>query len=489
MGYGRLLNEERTLSNVLAAAVIILSAIGCGRGETDSGPTRTANSGQSLPTAELLSQPRDLWTRPTGVDWPTFLGPTGDGKSSETGILTDWSNGKLRIVWKTETGQGYGIGSVAAGRFYHFGRIKGKATLRCFHAETGELIWEFAYDSKYQDLYGYDSGPRASPVIEDGRVFIYGVEGMLHCLDAVTGQPIWKLDTMERFGVIQNFFGVASTPVIFEDLLIVMVGGSPDESKKIAPGLLNLIKPNGSGLVALDKTTGEVKYQSIDDLASYSSLKLTTLSNSPIVLAWMRGSLFGVRPQTGESIFEFPWRSRKLESVNASTPVVMDDQVLISECYELGSAFLKIDEFSPSVVWSDQGKRDKALEAHWNTPIVVGDYVYGCSGRHTAQAELRCVQWRTGDVQWKQPGLTRTSLTSIDGHLIVLGEDGQLLLIKASPEKYEVVTRYEPGQGDNAIKFREPCWAAPIISHGLMYVRGKNKLVCFDLIPTKADSN
>ncbi len=306
---------------------------------------------------------------------------------------------------------------------------------------------------------------------------------MLHCLDAMTGEEIWKLDTVQRFGVIQNFFGVASTPVIADDLLIAMVGGSPAESARVPSGRLNLVKPNGSGLIAVDKKTGELKYQVLEDLASYSSLKLATWSGEPIVLAWMRGSLFGVRPRTGESVFEFPWRSRKLESVNASTPVVMDDQVLISECYELGTAFLKIDESAPTVVWSDRGKRDKALEAHWNTPIVVGDFAYGCSGRHSGPAELRCIEWRTGKVRWKQPGLTRTSLTYIDGHFIVLGEDGRLQLIKADPEKFNVVTKYQPGDTDNAGEFSSPCWAAPIVSHGLMYARGKNKLVCFELIP------
>ena len=470
------------LSTGMMIAVVFLFA-GCG-GEELTPLTTTDDSDGTLVFTNSQPQPEDLWTRPSGADWPTFLGPTGDGKSSETGILKDWSAGKLKVLWQTDTGEGYGIGSVAAGRYYHFGRFRGGAKLRCLNAETGELLWEFTYASNYRDMYGYDSGPRASPVIDDGRVYIYGVEGMLHCLDAISGQEIWKLETMKRFGVIQNFFGVASTPVVFEDLLIVMVGGSPDESQKIAPGLLNLVKPNESGLIALDKKTGELKYQSVNDLASYSSLKLTTLSGQPVVLAWMRGALFGVSPQTGEVVFQFPWRSRKLESVNASTPVVVDDKVLISECYEIGSALLQFDEtFSPAVLWSDQGKRNKSLEAHWNTPIVLGDYVYGCSGRHTGPAELRCVNWRSGKILWKEKGLTRTSLTFIDGHFIVLGEEGQLQLIKADAEKFNLVTSYEPGQGENAADFSRPCWAAPVVSHGLMYVRGKKKLVCFELIP------
>ncbi len=429
--------------------------------------------------------PESFWTRKSGNDWPVFMGPTGDGQSTETGILKDWTDGKLNVVWTADTGEGYGMGTVAKGRFYHFGKFGDHATLQCRHAETGELIWEFGYLSEYQDLFQYDSGPRASPVIDEDLVYIYGVEGMLHCLEANTGKEIWKLDTVKRFGVIQNFFGVASTPVIFGDTLIVMVGGSPRESQKVPPGQLNLVKSNGTGLIGLDKRTGDIKFQCVDDLGSYCSLKLATFQDAPVVLAWMRDSLFGVNPESGEVQFEFPWRARVLESVNASMPVIKGTQVLISECYGKGAVVLELAEMSkPVSVWNDEGRRDKSLEAHWNTPIVVGDFVYGCSGRHTAQAELRCVEWKTGKVCWAEPGLSRSSLTSIDGHFIVVGEQGQLLLIKANPEKFEEVTRYNGGEGDN-VKFVSPCWAAPVVSHGLLYVRGKNKLVCFDLIPEK----
>ena len=428
-------------------------------------------------------QAEELWTRSQGSDWVTFLGPTGDGKSSETGILKDWSEGKLRIVWRAKTGDGYGMGSVANGRFYHFGRYGDQATLKCLNAETGKQLWEFAYESNYVDLFQYDGGPRASPVVDDGLVYVYGAEGMLYCLDAISGKERWNLNTGKRFGVIQNFFGVASTPVVYDDLLIVMVGGSPDESKDVAPRALDQVVPNGTGLIALDKKTGEFKYKTINDLASYCSLKLTTLNDRPTLLAWMRDSLYAVDPVDGEVRFEFPWRARILESVNASTPVIRDNQILISECYGKGSVLLSSKpDTQPAVIWKDENVRGKSLESHWNTPILVGDSLFGCSGRHSAQAELRCVDWATGKVRWRKRGLTRSSLTFIDGHFIVVGEQGQFLLIEATSEEYKVVTQYEPGEGDNRVKFRSPCWSAPIVSHGLLYVRGKDELVCFELI-------
>ena len=426
----------------------------------------------------------DIGTRMVGEDWPTFLGTGTDGKSNETGIIKDWSDDKLKLLWQVKTGQGYSIGSVSNGKFYHFGFLNDRATLLCLNAETGKEVWKFEYESKYRDLYGYDSGPRTSPVIDGDRVYIYGVEGTIHCLNTETGKVIWKLPMNEKFGVIQNFFGVSSTPVVFEDLLLVMVGGSPEESKKAPPGRLDLVVPNKTGIVALDKLTGQIKYTAVDDLASYASLKLTELEGSPVLLALMRSKLFAVEPRTGKVLSEFPWRSRKLESVNASTPVVVDKgTILISECYEIGSALIQLDEGSMTSIWNDRGKRDKAMEAHWNTPIVVGDFMYGCSGRHAAPAELRCVNWKTGELQWKKSGLSRSSLTLVDGHFIVVGEMGELLLIKANPKKFEEVTRYKSNGTDGGIKFRSPCWAAPVISHGLMYVRGKDQMACFELIP------
>ena len=163
---------------------------------------------------------------------------------------------------------------MAKGRYYQFDRVDNKAFVVCLNAETGKELWKFQYTSGYQDLYGYDPGPRCSPLVDGNRIFIYGTEGMVYCLNATTGKEEWSVDTIKKFGVIQNFFGVGSNPVIAGDLLICMVGGSPDKDKQIPPGQLDLVSPNGTGVVAFDKSTGKVKYQVIDDLASYSSLKL-----------------------------------------------------------------------------------------------------------------------------------------------------------------------------------------------------------------------
>jgi len=418
----------------------------------------------------------------SGGDWPTFLGPTGDGKSPETGILASWPEGGPRVVWQRRLSESYGIGSVSRGRYYQFDRFGPNARLTCMEARTGKEIWDFEYPTDYVDMYGYNGGPRCSPVVDEDRVYIFGVKGMLYCLQTSNGKPIWKVDTAEQFGVVQNFFGVGSTPVVEGSLLIVMVGGSPAESHELPRGYLDRVVGNGSGIVAFDKMTGKVVYSITDELASYASLKTATINGRRWCFAFARGGLIGFEPSTGKVDFHYPWRSKKLESVNASVPVVVGDEVLISETYGPGSSLLKVKPGGYDVVWRDELRsRDKAMQTHWNTPIYHEGYLYGCSGRHMNEGELRCVNWKTGEVQWSRRGLTRTSLTYVGGHFICLGELGHLLLVKANPMEFELVgeAMLRGEGGENLLAY--PCWAAPILSLGLLYVRGKDRLVCLDL--------
>ncbi len=418
-----------------------------------------------------------------GSDWPQFLGPRATSVSSEKGIISPWPAEGLRLVWQKPMGTGYGMPSVSRGRLYLFDREGDRARLSCLHPESGELIWKFEYATDYEDYYGYNNGPRCCPVVDGDRVYIYGVEGMLHSLNAADGQLIWKLDTRSEFHVVQNFFGVGSAPVIEGDLLIVQVGGSTKSDNNDGPQ-----KGNGSGVVAFDKLTGKVRYKISDELASYSSPTLATINGRRWCFVLARGGLIAFEPATGKIDFHFPWRARAYESVNASNPVVIDDRVFISECYGLGSALLKAKEGGYEVLWADAEKRfDKSMRCHWNTPIAHEGYLYGSSGRHTHEAELRSIEMATGKVMWSQPDLTRSSLLMVDGHFICLTEDGKLLLLRINPRKYEEISRmelYKRTEPDSSL-LRPPCWAAPILSHGLLYVRGHDKLLCFQLIAKK----
>lgn len=415
-------------------------------------------------------------------DWPRFLGANIDSTSSETEILKDWNDGKLELLWQTKLGEGYAMCSVADGAVYQFDKFNGMARLRSFDCDSGKVQWKFEYASEYSDLYGYDSGPRCSPLINGDRIYLFGVEGMLICVDRKTHQAIWQVDTEKTFGVIQNFFGVASSPVIHENKLIVMIGGSPPESAKVPPGQLDRVKPNGTAVVAFDKFTGKVIYETGDDLASYASLTWMNAGSNRTLLAWARDNLFGIVPDTGEIKFKFPYRSKKLESVNAATPVSIGNQIFLSECYENGSVLLSLQDDKVKTIWSDERKRKKSLQSHWCTPVVADGYLYGCSGRDSGSSELRCIELSTGEVKWARSGFGRCSLLLIDQHLIVMGERGRLVLVAADPDKFNLVTERLP---DDKLKFVPNCWSAPVVANGRLLVRGGRKLACFQLIRGK----
>jgi outer membrane protein assembly factor BamB len=450
-----------------------LLLLGCGSADP-AAPTFTAKPGAPLP--------KDLRTRLHGSDWPGFLGPTGDSISTEKGILSPWPKAGPPLVWQRRLGESYGMPAVSRGRLFVFDRSGGRARLSCCKSETGELLWTFEYPTDYQDLYGYNGGPRCSPVVDGERVYIYGAEGMLHCLRAEDGKLIWKVDTVADFHVRQNFFGVGSTPVIEGDLLIAQVGGSPKDDP--APNARFGPRGADSGIVAFDKYMGKVRYHVTDELASYASPVLATIDGRRWCFVLARGGLVGLEPTTGKIEFRYPWRARTLESVNASNPVIVGNRVFISETYGPGSALLEVQPSACKEIWTDKDKgiRDKSMRCHWNTPIYVGGYLYGCSGRHSEEAELRCIEWASGKIMWRKRGLTRTSLLLVDQHFICLGEDGILRLLKVNPNKYEEVSSVEL-RADGEPLLNEPCWAAPILSHGLLYVRGADRLVCLELIP------
>ncbi|HMF16360.1 MAG TPA: PQQ-binding-like beta-propeller repeat protein, partial [Gemmataceae bacterium] len=274
----------------LLMIVFLASIVGCGY---------SAESGQEK------KQPDPGVSGKAGNDWPCFLGPLGTSVSTEQGIISPWPKDGLKIVWHKKIGTGYSAPTISKGKLFLFDREspdkddprKGKkARLTCLDSKTGKFHWKFEYPTDYKDKYNYNNGPRCCPVIDEDRVYIFGPEGMLHCVKFDDGKLVWKVDTREEFNVIQNFFGVGSTPVVEGDLLIVQVGGSPEGSN--ARDFAEL-KGNGSGVVAFDKMTGKVKYKISNELASYSSPVLTTIKGRRWGFVFARGGLVAFEPKTG----------------------------------------------------------------------------------------------------------------------------------------------------------------------------------------------
>lgn len=448
----------------------------------------------TLMSALLLGQlnadetlPADLASRKFGYDWPTFLGPTGDGKSKETGLNFDWPEKGPPIVWQTSLGVSYSGPSISRGRLFHFDRHGEEDRLICRKAETGEQLWSTSYPTSYEDILDYDNGPRCSPVVDGARVYTFSAEGVLRCANVADGKLQWEVNTTEKFNVVKNFFGVGSTPLVVGDRLVVNVGGSPPNN--LEDVYAGFVRSNGAGVVAFDKFRGKVVWQSAEELASYASPVAAEIDGRPWCFVFARGGLVALDPRTGKIDFNYPWRAKYFNSVNASSPVVVGSEVFISETYGPGSSLLRVRPGGYEVVWKDDvRKREKAIQLHWNTAIHHEGHLYGSSGRHSNGAEMRCIKWATGEVKWSQGFLGRCSLLYADGHLISLAENGTIQVLKANPEKYDMVKTVLL-VGDEGEELLKPyAWTAPVLARGLLYLRGEDRMVCLDLTENREES-
>ena len=444
----------------------------------------------------------DPRTARASTDWPGFLGPHRNGKSDERGLPNSWPATGPPVVWQAAVGTGYAAPAISDGRVFHFSRVGDSAELKCFNATTGNEQWTCDYPTDFVDMLGYNNGPRATPMVDGPNVYTFGAEGVLQCVRIADGKMVWRVNTTKEFNVVKNFFGVGSSPLVWNDMLLVNVGGSPPDGPTDVYAANGQVDSNGSALVAFDKATGKVRWETGNDFASYSSPVVAKIGERDVVFLFARNNLLAIDPVKGATIAQFPWRARKLESVNASTPVVVGDEIFISETYEVGSALVRFDGAKFAEIWTDRGRRrDRAMALHWNTPIEHDGYLYGSSGYHAPEAELRCVEWKTGKVMWSEPGMTRSSLLLVDGKLVCLSEDGALRILRPSPQKYEELAKWEYGVGEGedpatpgavvgksrgeteakSAVLPYPAWAAPALSNGLLYVEGAGRLVCLKL--------
>jgi hypothetical protein len=429
-------------------------------------------------------------------DWPRFLGPNANGTSSEIGLLDEFPKDGPPLVWSKDVGAGYSAPSILAGKLVLFHRLKNEEIVEAMDL-TGKSLWRYSYPSSFIDPYGYNNGPRCTPLLHDHKCYTFGAEGKLLCLDLDSGKKIWERDTAKDWNIPEAFFGVGSTPILEGNRLIVMVGGQPN-----------------SGMVALDPDTGKTLWESVgeknwqgrpmigwpgdrqvdwsqfryDKQASYSTPTAATVNGARQLFCFMRQGLVSLNPTNGQVNFSYWFRARVNESVNAISPVVVDDKVFISAAYyRIGSALLKVLPSNQAVepVW-----RGTSLEIHWSTPIYLDGYLYAFSGRNEPDARFRCVEFKTGKVMWDRDEswpkygeadgkYGRGSAILADGKLIVLGESGLLGLFKPNPQKPEEISRFQVPQ------LRHPCWAAPIISNRKLYLRSENKLLCLDFARTK----
>jgi len=442
------------------------------------------------------------------ADWPHFLGPNHNNTSPETNLLKSWSSKGPPLLWYKKIGTGYSAPSVLGDVLILHHRLGSKELVEAVEASTGITRWQHEDPSGFSDPFGYNDGPRCTPLLTPNYCYTFGAEGRLTCLKLENGELVWQRDTAKEWNVPEAFFGVGSTPLLENGKLVVMVGGQPD-----------------SGVVALDPMTGKTMWESVgshtwngvvavtwrtrkpydwtghEKLASYSAPIAATIHGQRHLLCLMRQGLVSLDPANGNVRFCRWFQAQVNESVNAMTPVVAGDMVFISAAYyRIGSVLLRVnaDGHSYEEVWcSPQNafQRDPVtgkypepvMELHFNTPVLHEGALYGFSGRNEPDASFRCVDLKSGKLLWSrdeswpahsksQPDVYgRGSAILADGRLIVLGEGGRLGLFKPDKKKPVELCAWQVPQ------LHYPCWAGPVLANKKLYLRGEDRLLCFDL--------
>ena len=337
--------------------------------------------------AKFIRAPKPLLPEAVTTDWPNLLGPGHAPISPETHLLHNWPSNGLQTVWTIEKGESYTAPIVASNRVYLFHRVDDEEVLDCLDANTGKRHWRFAYPTRYEDRYGYNVGPRASPLVVGLQVYIFGAEGKLHAVDTRNGKKIWSRDLHTEYKVRQNFFGVGASPVHYGSEIIVQLGA-----------------PDGTGILAVDQATGRNRWRIAHDWgASYATPVIARMHGADRLLVFAGGDtrppvggLISVNLNTRKTDFVFPYRCSRYESVNAASPLVAGDDVFISySIHDNGTLLRTRPDGGVTNRWDTQ-----LLGAYWMTPVLQDGYIYGIGGEKTHQAQLCCFEVATGKLKW-----------------------------------------------------------------------------------------
>ncbi len=368
-------------------------------------------------------------------DWPCWRGPTHDGKAVETG----WSAEALaagKILWRAEVGKGYSSFAVVADRVYTMGNADNHDSVFCFNGKTGKLIWKESYSCGAGGKY---AGPRGTPTVDDGLVYVVNRDGHLRCVDAKTGKAKW--DTKAKTKTPR--WGVATSPIIHENLVVLNTGDSG---------------------AAYDKKTGKLKWSAGDGMPGYASPVFAKFGSGANFLIFSKASLICVNGKSGKPRWSFPWQTKY--DVNAGDPVLVGKNgVFISSGYNKGCAMLKAGSRGVSKVWQNTNMR-----GHMASAIHHEGFLYGFDEKN-----LVCLDVKTGKTKWSQDGFNKGAAMLADGKLVFVSEFGiSLMVAKATPKGYQEISRATVLPGHT--------WTAPVLSNGRIYCRNdKGAISCVDV--------
>jgi outer membrane protein assembly factor BamB len=402
--------------------------------------------------ASRRTQPKTSAPQPAPgaqADWPGFRGPLRDGHYGQTPIATNWPAGGLRALWKQPIGGGYAGFAIAGGRAFTIEQRREQEAMTSYDVQTGLELWAVPYPADFNEMMGGE-GPRATPYFSEGKVYSLGAMGDLLCLNAASGQVVWKVNILtDNFANLPDY-GMAASPLVVREKVIVQAGG-----------------PKGRSVVAYNKLTGKPVWRVLDDAAAYSSPMLVSLAGQEQLLVVTEHRAVGLQVADGALLWMTPWVVKEGNRNNAQPVILGTNRFMLSAGYGTGSEAVEVSRtsagFEARPVWHSAGLKNK-----FTSSVFWQGFVYGLD-----EDMLVCLDAQTGQRKWKDGRYGYGQLVLADGYLIVLSGEGQLALVKASPDHYEELARFQAIEGKT--------WNHPALCAGKILVRNAVQMACFDL--------
>ena len=385
-------------------------------------------------------------------DWPQVLGPLRNGQAVEETLPNQWPEDGLRIAWEYPVGSGFAGPVVVGQRVILFHRVDDMERVQALSVRDGRQLWKADFDASYRGTINPDDGPRCVPVVDGDSVYVFGAAGDAHCVSLADGKKRWSRALFDDYDGSEGYFGAGSSPVVIGPAVLINVGGR-----------------DGAGIVALDKQSGKTLWTATDEQASYSSPTTIDIDGKTHALFVTRYNAILLDPANGKVVARTPFGQRG-PTVNAATPLVIGENIFLTASYGIGATLLTPAKGEFKTVWES----DDALSSQYNTPVVRNGFLYGIHGREDiGPAALRCIDAATGKVMWSEDDFGVAHLILAGDKLLVTRINGELMLVKASPERFETLGRFRA--------FEKTTRAIPALADGKLFARDETHLKCIEV--------
>ena len=387
--------------------------------------------------------------------WLQWGGPNRNFKVDSAQLKTAWTEDGPGQLWKRQLGEGYSAICVDQGALYTMFRRGDEDVVTALNADTGKTLWEYAYTSlpwkEFSKQYG--PGPHATPLIVGDYIYAIGFRTELTCLDKKNGQKVWSHNLWDEYNAKPGDRGYASSPMAYKNLLIVLAGGKDH------------------GVMAFNLKDGQLVWKGQDFINSYSSPIIINVDGQDQLIVFVEGKVASLDPNTGDLLWQHAHNTQY--QIHASTPIWGKDNILfISSAYDAGSRALHLSLQNGKTVVKELWYNEKVRVQH-GSAVRIGETIYASSGH--GPAFLTAVTVKTGEITTQQRGFGKANLMMAGHQMIILDEAGQLAIVNANPNSFEVLAQ--------AQVLTSRSWTVPTLSGTKLYLRDMKEILALDLSP------